>query len=1001
MDIKNPFPGLRAFTSEENHLFFGRHNHLLQVFNKLSKQRFVSIVGNSGSGKSSLVRAGILPSLNLEGGWQIATLRPGKDPIKSLAKTIIKTCNQSEDLVDEANATFKKSALGLVQWSRLAINKDFKLLILVDQFEEIFRYKIAAQTEKIADESEQFVSLLISAIQQREVPIYVIMTIRSDFLGECEQFAGLPESINEGQFLIPRMNSEELGISITGPIELVGAKISPRLVQRLIIETGNHPDQLPVLQHALMRTFEVWKSNQDIGIPIDIVHYEKTGTILNALSNHAEEAYLELETPEKQKLAKKIFQILTLKGEDGKGTRRPTAVTSIIKICNSKLEDVNEICEIFRQKNRGFLMPPDSVDIHENSVLDISHESLMRVWTRLRNWVNEEAENANLYKRITESALLFQEGKAGLWGDPDLQIAEDWLSHHKPNESWAIQYNNQFEIALKFIESSRDEKAYIASERKRKSNLAKVVLAIFLIALSALSIWAFLERNQAKKLEGIAQNEKQKAIQNSQLAKAKELEANTQKQAAETQKAEAEKQKKNALLNAEKAKLEKLKAERASLAANQARQRAELDKKIAILQKLIADSLKIVAEESSSKAYQLRILSLAQTLAIKSQVSDRETHSVEIKSLLALQASIFNKRYKGKTYDPEILRALQKANKTETEQTQPKNKEFQASITSICYLPNNSVAACSEDGSLFLYPHDARGTKIKLPQVPFVIKNLQASADGQYLVCTADDQKLIIYSLSNLQQNPSILNLEAGAIIRASKMVSNVYYFGLQDGSLLGLNLKNKKIDPIAKTDRPITSIQAINENALLVGTDQGKLLGLTLNQLEWKDYGRKVSERVTSICYINDQELVAVAYANGAIYSFSFKGENRNGLPEKLSEVNHIKSHEAAISALHYSPKNNVLISASLDGTIKIRPLDLQEENPLVLKEHESWVNSLALSLDGDKIISGGKDKILIENIISESLLVKELKSKTSRNFTLSEWLFFIGNDIPYEETL
>ena len=224
----NPFPGLRPFDSHEAHLFFCRHGQSDELLRRLDENRFVAVVGTSGSGKSSLVRAGLLPSLY--GGllrpagsaWRVAVFRPGADPIGNLGRALsapgILPREDDEDpqTVTLTEAVLRRGALGLAQTvveARLPAGEN--LLVVVDQFEEIFRFR---RTSEHRDDAAAFVKLLIEATRQHQVPIYVILTMRSDYLGDCAQFRDLPEAINRGQYLIPRMTRDERRMAITGPV---------------------------------------------------------------------------------------------------------------------------------------------------------------------------------------------------------------------------------------------------------------------------------------------------------------------------------------------------------------------------------------------------------------------------------------------------------------------------------------------------------------------------------------------------------------------------------------------------------------------------------------------------------------------------------------------------------------------------------------------------------------------------------------------------------------
>src|SRR5690606_34292392 len=150
----------------------------------------------------------------------------------------------------------------------------------VDQFEEIFRYRKRSDT--LEEERDGFIRLLLHATQQQERPIYILLTMRSDFLGECAQFAGLPEAINDGQYLVPKMDRAQIRLAIEGPVNVAEGQITSRLVQKLLNDVDGHPDGLPVLQHALMRMWDLRNAQPDLP-PLDLAHYSAVGGLANAL----------------------------------------------------------------------------------------------------------------------------------------------------------------------------------------------------------------------------------------------------------------------------------------------------------------------------------------------------------------------------------------------------------------------------------------------------------------------------------------------------------------------------------------------------------------------------------------------------------------------------------------------------------------------------------------------------------------------------------------------
>src|SRR5437868_4560201 len=302
--INNPFPGRRPFETEEYRLFFGREGQSDALIARLRRSRFLAVVGTSGSGKSSLVRAGLLPALRggmmagAGAGWRIAVMRPGHDPLGNLARVLAEDGVLAEaggglpraegEAVVEA--TLRRGSLGLVEAARRArLSEQEKLLVVVDQFEELFRFRAARAATSTGDDASAFVKLLLEAAWQRDVAVYVVLTMRSDFLGDCAQFQGLPEAINDGQYLIPRMTRDERRVAVVGPVRVARARTSEPLVNRLLNDVGDNPDQLPILQHALMRTWDYWSAHRRDSEPIGLTDYEAIGTMSDALSRHADE----------------------------------------------------------------------------------------------------------------------------------------------------------------------------------------------------------------------------------------------------------------------------------------------------------------------------------------------------------------------------------------------------------------------------------------------------------------------------------------------------------------------------------------------------------------------------------------------------------------------------------------------------------------------------------------------------------------------------------------
>jgi tetratricopeptide (TPR) repeat protein len=493
--ITNPFPGLRPFETDEYRLFFGREGQSDALIERLQRARFLAVVGTSGSGKSSLVRAGLLPALRggmmagAGAGWRVAVMRPGHDPIGNLARELA-----GEGVLAElgaglaraegeavVEATLRRGSLGLVDAVRQArIGAHEKLLVVVDQFEELFRFRTARMATDTDDDASAFVKLLLEARQsdkppEERMPIYVVLTMRSDFLGDCAQFQGLPEAINDGQYLIPRMTRDERRFAISGPVRVARGKISEPLVNRLLNDVGDNPDQLPILQHALMRTWDYWQRRRSDGEAIGLDHYAAVGTMSDALSLHADEAWGELPDERSRYIAEVLFKALTERGADNREIRRPTSLSVVCRIADASEAEVVAVIEIFRREGRSFLMPPAGVEITSETVIDISHESLIRNWDRLKAWVKDEAEAARIYRRLAEAAAAYRTGEGGLLDEVTLQWVQKWRDKYAPTAAWGMRYHPEFDAAIAYLEESRAARdaAVVEAERRQKEELER------------------------------------------------------------------------------------------------------------------------------------------------------------------------------------------------------------------------------------------------------------------------------------------------------------------------------------------------------------------------------------------------------------------------------------------------------------------------------------------------------------------------------------------------
>ncbi|MCI0403108.1 MAG: hypothetical protein L0212_06250, partial [Acidobacteria bacterium] len=512
-EVITPYPGLRPFEPHESEIFFGREGHAERLLEILQRERFLAVIGPSGCGKSSLVRAGLLPglatgALGTGSNWRTAILRPGDRPVLALAQALLGVYALGPELLGGEQipkdpdaftpdialvaAELRRGTLGLVSLIQTAADKQtessaaFNLLVLVDQFEELFTYAKSGGAE--ADESEAFINLLLAARDDIESRIHVVLTMRTDFLGDCVPFLALPEAINRAQYLTPRLTREQMERAIVGPARVFGGEVDPSLATELINSVGQDSDQLPILQHALARMWRVAENANPTAPQIGWVAAEAVGGVAQALDRHAEEV-LNAFSPEQKTLAETLFRAITERRQgDGGGqdVRRPQTLAAIAAWGGVHASALEPVIRAYAAPEVSFLQYGRV--FNEKSVIDLTHEALIRQWATLTGWVADEYQRGNAYWRWSQRAAEYQSGGSNLLTGADLARALEWWDPAaespvwQPNARWAQRYSDlksdevaaELERTRQFIIDSRDaEVRQREQEQKRLEEMAE------------------------------------------------------------------------------------------------------------------------------------------------------------------------------------------------------------------------------------------------------------------------------------------------------------------------------------------------------------------------------------------------------------------------------------------------------------------------------------------------------------------------------------------------
>lgn len=1017
----NPFPGLRPFKIEESHLFFGREGQSDEVLLKLSKNRFVGVIGPSGAGKSSFIYCGVLPILyggfltDASPNWEVIVTRPGSAPIDNLAESLLK--NNEEFLRSDEDdkkikrtifsTLLKSSSLGLVEAIEQSRKQaDLNYLILVDQFEELFRFKDSQDVNSI-NETLAFVNLLMEAAKYPDAPVYVAITMRSDFIGDCAQFPELTKKINDSHYLIPQLTRDQKRRAIEGPVAVGGAKISQRLVQQLLNDLGDNPDQLPILQHALMRTWSYWSKYRDYDDePVDLKHYEAIGTMKEALSLHANEAYEELDEDQKH-VCEILFKAITEKRGENFGIRRPTRLNEIAAIADVSEQEAIAIIDKFRDPGRSLLTPGYGTPITSKSMIDISHESLMRIWTRLKNWVDDEGEAVQMYTRLAEAATMYQVGKAGLWRPPDLQLALNWQAKHKPTLVWGQRYNPAFERTMIFLEYSKKEweteQRIKELEQKRKLRVARIIALILgsltVVALIAL-VFAFLQRTAALEAQKVAEEQRaialdneKRAKDNAEIATHERNEAERQKEIALQQKKIAEEQRKIADEQRIIAQTNEVRATENAEIANRERLRAEQNEKKAV------DNAELARREEQ-RARELRYRAIAKAMAIKSvQLSDAEQEG-----LLAQQAYNFNTQFKGYNYDNDVYdglyNALKKFKDPLTINLEGHKNNVRALVSKV---KGNQIFSGGAEGKIIRWSYHNNGwtSEVLVEENPYrLIAAMDISPDERWLVVggnlnPSDPKKnfVEIYDLQDLKKGPKKIEGFTGEVgnIRFTPDSKGFYARDNEGYSIRYCDLNTAR--EVMNSKEKIRSIDLSPDGSKLAGAGDAGNNG-TLYIWDTK------TNQVLST-YVNQRAgLYAVAF--GPDGQRLIIGD-ANGLIKILVGgivIRELSGHESSIQEIKFNHSGKFMATASRDKTVRLWNLENLKEQPIKLYDHPNWVWSIAFSPDDEQLLAGTQEQIIKSWPTRIETMSGKLCGMVTRNMTKDEWDIFVSEDLDYVNT-
>jgi WD40 repeat protein/energy-coupling factor transporter ATP-binding protein EcfA2 len=606
-----PYRGLEPFREEDAAFFCGRDDAIRELVARVREHAFVTVVGPSGSGKSSLVFAGLLPALRMQGRttmWDVITLRPGKSPLSALAEAFGTPPDNvgvfENDAWLEKEATFLRAGdaetLTRAVDRRLdgAPEKPDRLLIYVDQWEELYAMapppEDKARLARHSADVEKFIELLVAAASGASSRASVVMTVRADFYNPLIRNPLVAALLPKQQVNIPPMSRDDLRSAIEAPAKKAGLSFAPpQLVDRVLDDVGLEEGRLPLLQFALKET---WGRREATRLTAEA--YTEVGGVAGAIQKTAENAY-ECLTPSQKDAARRLFLRLITPGEGQADTRARSAIPDD--------PEQRGVVSLFANPKTRLLVTalqagPAGGDAR--ATVEVAHEALIQRWPTLRDWVRanrdnmraraailrakaEWEENGEQEKFLLDPGVQLERGRALLNNPGDVAVDDirDYVDRSLQKDQRRLAAEREADLA--------DQKR-IADARKRTAQVAVAGLVIAMVVAAA-AVWqyfdataakreALAERDRAVLAEDAANKARSEAQTNAEQAKSSLRDALIARQAADEAKANAQASAEQARANAEQAKanLREAQIAQSHFLADQARQQRSADPAISV-----------------------------------------------------------------------------------------------------------------------------------------------------------------------------------------------------------------------------------------------------------------------------------------------------------------------------------------------------------------------------------------------------------------------------------
>jgi WD40 repeat protein len=844
--------------------------------------------------------------------------------------------------------------------------------VVIDQLEDLFRFK------SIADQgiAEQFIRFLVSSVMHPDTELLFIISMRSEYLGECSHHWELARLINNSNYLVQEPGFESWKEIIEESLRKTGSEISSDLYDTLLTGIRNAGDRMYAFQNVMMRAWSNWQKSA--ARPFDIHDYNTAGTIKNSISLSASEIYDALDRKQKE-LCAILFKAITRKGSDNRGIRQPSCLKTITSIAGCNNAELIEVIEKFSNPAASFILfQPNPVE-PDYSTVDLANECLIISWSTLKEWIDEEAASMQMYLRLSEASALYQQGKTGLLKQPDLQSAIKWRNQNKPTLPWAVQYNPAFERAMVYLRTSEtvhaeeeENKLVQHKMRIKRARIASRLLGSAILLALGIATYSYFVKLEAQK----------KAI-HTEIARMMLV-----KQKASSDSAAQSALRKNSKLD--------------SIAVAAVRKTQE-----AIANKILADKEKAMAENNARLAlYQneslvvqnkniekLRMISLGKSMSLKSL---QLTGQKDLQSLLAYQAYLFNKANNGSANDPDIYQGLYTVDKLYGGINYKTFKGHEGGIKSIAFVPGkNEFYSSGNDGKILKWE---LGRKDQTLQVVYsgqdITEALAVSPDESWLAAGTSGSVIRMIPLKGNSMSYEMRGHNGGIKSLIFSYDGKYLYSAALDGKVLKWDIAARTSVDVSTGMMQIVSLDISSKGNFLAG------VGKEGNVLVWNPDRKTENFRIETggrnikvVRFNPSNNLLALGDDEGAVEIWDV---------EKHRKISEFKAHDSQVNDIRFNSVLSQMATAGNDRSIKIFNTNDLTEPPIMLADNDDIVLVMQFSPDGQMIVSGeaGGTASLVGRASNADHLAENICDLVSRNLSREEWNTYVARDIPPEKS-